>query len=729
MQFDLEPLPPGKTAVSTRWLSACFLSLGQDAFVNGPVTISFKAFLSAFQGRKKLVEEEERQMVLDEMSQVSDRDLQFEDDMQDLARIDEFVSWLMRKLLWMPVFNSDEYAACILFTPLSISLKFEHLLCLNVFFRFRYTGADSASQLGVQTNVPKSLAFSLLQSLALNVSGLSLFSGASGQSANITEQDAPSLQENVEFKAASVVNIDDLRHKSRTIKFSDPELMAMPAPGQDITDFCSFGHLRRAAEARVKAIANQSAGFSFKSPHASQAGGPRLSQQSKELLPHQTQQRGIVCRRDPVVIASHLSQLTEAWTQAACSLRLFFRMQIDSDRVRAHRALFNRLLRQDLSAALGVSVARIRVGHVRPDYADELKFSQVEVEVLPDEADALQSESNLEVLKEEEKRHRVELTNVPLSSRRNPIPSSNRLSMPLSHNVSTSIDSARSRTSNDQSAFKSVSPIAPAQTPLDDPITPSSLSSIELPSSFTANPLSSLLNRNNARSHNLFGKVARDRNAAHTASSASGEFSPRMFDPSELFPVLGNTPDGNGFDHTSPRVELVDQDDFCSVTKPAIVASAASSSSSSSAIDSAKPKALPSWKKKSSNSASSPPSDNPLPPTTSTSSAVPLTFAGKSAPSWKGRESMTSASATPNPDLPRLASNRVSPEISNDQVVINFLSRPVNRKHSIIGSQPQKAPSTQPVPQASFQHQHPEVLIPVEPPAAPTCREVAFQVG
>jgi hypothetical protein len=101
-QFDLEPTPAGQSAISSRWLSACFLSIGQDNLLNGPITICIKSFINAFLARKQLIVEEEKKLILDEMSQVKGSDLDFQLDMQDPIKIDEFVSWLMRKLLWMP---------------------------------------------------------------------------------------------------------------------------------------------------------------------------------------------------------------------------------------------------------------------------------------------------------------------------------------------------------------------------------------------------------------------------------------------------------------------------------------------------------------------------------------------------------------------------------------------------------------------------------------------------
>jgi hypothetical protein len=87
---------------------ACFLSLSQDSFLNGPLVIFIKSFLNALLARKQLIVEEERRLILDEMSQVNGEDMKFGHDMHDSIKIDEFVSWLMRKLLWMPKLD-DKY--------------------------------------------------------------------------------------------------------------------------------------------------------------------------------------------------------------------------------------------------------------------------------------------------------------------------------------------------------------------------------------------------------------------------------------------------------------------------------------------------------------------------------------------------------------------------------------------------------------------------------------------
>jgi hypothetical protein len=192
MQFDLYDKSSSVLPTSSLWLYSTIESLVISIFVFLPGMIVLRILFHANLAYRRLQQDQEDHFNAQELALVEASDL-------DLEHIDDdtYISWLHRALVWVPAFGDD--------------IEF-HEKRLDV----KSAGTESP-YLRVK-RVTKSVALVMLQSLVVGVLGGGAFVPLDAA--------APSLEDELQFKAVSRVSLPEMRAKSHSIEFStsDPEV-------------------------------------------------------------------------------------------------------------------------------------------------------------------------------------------------------------------------------------------------------------------------------------------------------------------------------------------------------------------------------------------------------------------------------------------------------------------------------------------------------------------------
>jgi hypothetical protein len=211
MQFDMRGNGSG------RWLKACFISIGQDFFLNSIIVGSIKTFIFSLLGRRRVEHEkalrlQQQQMrtqshvKYDELSIGDQAPVEtpstltslFASQTDEHGDIDDYVAWLNVSLVWVPMLGDE--------------------------FEINRSLTDDVNIVNARKSVKvvsKNLAISILQSLFLGVTA-----PASQVQTTIVSDDLPSLDEEMKIKMHRNIDVSSLRQAARYIKFVDKEHMA-----------------------------------------------------------------------------------------------------------------------------------------------------------------------------------------------------------------------------------------------------------------------------------------------------------------------------------------------------------------------------------------------------------------------------------------------------------------------------------------------------------------------
>ena len=106
MQFDTKSPSTFTAPLSTQWLISCLLSFLQGLVINAPFLIILRMFLYTLRGRQLLAAKEREGIDISSKKLVSihlqPEELDLTDMRADVERIDIFLAWLLRRVVWVP---------------------------------------------------------------------------------------------------------------------------------------------------------------------------------------------------------------------------------------------------------------------------------------------------------------------------------------------------------------------------------------------------------------------------------------------------------------------------------------------------------------------------------------------------------------------------------------------------------------------------------------------------
>jgi hypothetical protein len=184
----------GSNSSSSKWLASCFTSFAQGMFLNSPLLFFIKTLYFGLKGAYLLKEYQATysERVQESAVLVQLEEAKFQEQTHDMAVIDDYLSWLLKKLIWVP---KDDVFQC------------QNAQNYALFQDGR-----------IYKEIAKEIAMNLVRNLALSDYGSS--TAATGLT-HIT-RDTPSLGNRIEFKSASTVNIAQLRILARSVVVTDP---------------------------------------------------------------------------------------------------------------------------------------------------------------------------------------------------------------------------------------------------------------------------------------------------------------------------------------------------------------------------------------------------------------------------------------------------------------------------------------------------------------------------
>jgi hypothetical protein len=193
MQFDMNTSATQLLPTSSLWLFATVETLIINIFLFLPGIIAFRICFGAFFAYQDVLKNQERLTKIQTLALVEVTDL-------DLEHIDTdvYVAWLHRALVWVPDFGKN------------IEFQEKRLTVKSV--------VDNQSGFVRAKRVAKQVALVMLQSLVVGVLGGGAFVPV--------DTAAPSLDDELQFKAVSRVSLEEMRRRGHPIRFTvdDPEI-------------------------------------------------------------------------------------------------------------------------------------------------------------------------------------------------------------------------------------------------------------------------------------------------------------------------------------------------------------------------------------------------------------------------------------------------------------------------------------------------------------------------